>query len=493
MPRKKATKEPQAPQPDQQGITRITISNFKSIVGEQSIDIRPLTILAGANSSGKSSMMQPLLLLKQTLEAPYDPGALLLDGPNVKFSQAEQLLARRMDGIVADTFSVGIMQDNDDDGVVTFLKKSEGGVFEVEKTIHKIINLEYCIRADMTLAELNEEIASLYEKIVVPALDEGLQQPDGLKEREFAIRAPDSVKKAIEALITKIRELHEITPKQDQYPFALFQNRCFLDFFVNPKARGEGPYIFVGSRNHRTNSLHRALHLPGFRGSPQRTYPLIPLGPNFTNFSGTFENYTASVIASWQRQKDQQKLALLNRDLTRLGLTNKIVAQQVSGAHIELLVNRLLHGQDGAEDLVNIADVGFGVSQALPVVVALHAAEPGQLVYIEQPEIHLHPRAQCAIAEVLADAALAGKRVVIETHSDLVLSSIQTLVAEGKLPPELVKLHWFEQLPDGSTKITSADLDKAGAFGAWPEDFHTVILSAENRYLNAAEAQLMGE
>ncbi|MEO7022011.1 MAG: AAA family ATPase, partial [Ktedonobacteraceae bacterium] len=156
-------------------------------------------------------------------------------------------------------------------------------------------------------------------------------------------------------------------------------------------------------------------------------------------------------------------------------------------------VNRFLHNDDGAEDMVNIADVGFGVSQALPVVVALHIAESGQLVYIEQPELHLHPRAQCAIAEVLADAALAGKRVVIETHSDLLLSSIQTLVAEGKLPPELVKLHWFEQLSDGSTKITSTDLDKAGAFGDWPEDFHNVILNAENRYLNAAEAQLMGE
>ncbi|MEO7022316.1 MAG: AAA family ATPase, partial [Ktedonobacteraceae bacterium] len=69
MSRKKTKKVLQSPQPAQEGITRITISNFKSIIGEQSIDIKPLTILAGANSSGKSSMMQPLLLLKQTLEA----------------------------------------------------------------------------------------------------------------------------------------------------------------------------------------------------------------------------------------------------------------------------------------------------------------------------------------------------------------------------------------------------------------------------------------
>src|SRR6266699_7321415 len=76
------------------GITRLTVARFKSIRHEQSIEIRPLTFLAGANSSGKSSIMQPLLLLKQTLEAPYDPGALLLNGPNVKFTSFEQMLFR---------------------------------------------------------------------------------------------------------------------------------------------------------------------------------------------------------------------------------------------------------------------------------------------------------------------------------------------------------------------------------------------------------------
>ena len=58
-----------------EGITKIAVKGFKSIAEEREIDIRPLTILAGANSSGKSSIMQPLLMLKQTLEAPYDNGA----------------------------------------------------------------------------------------------------------------------------------------------------------------------------------------------------------------------------------------------------------------------------------------------------------------------------------------------------------------------------------------------------------------------------------
>ena len=76
-----------------EGITAISVRGFKSLAKESRIEIRPLTILAGANSSGKSSIMQPLLLLKQTLEASYDPGPLLLNGPNAKFTAVDQIFS----------------------------------------------------------------------------------------------------------------------------------------------------------------------------------------------------------------------------------------------------------------------------------------------------------------------------------------------------------------------------------------------------------------
>src|SRR2546426_12090796 len=96
-------------QPTQeQGITAITVRGFKSLYNESRIELRPLTILAGANSSGKSSIMQPLLLLKQTLEASYDPGPLLLDGPNVKLTSTEQLLTHINRRGRVKAFSIGI-------------------------------------------------------------------------------------------------------------------------------------------------------------------------------------------------------------------------------------------------------------------------------------------------------------------------------------------------------------------------------------------------
>src|SRR6266567_1774518 len=75
-------------------VTAIAVEGYKSLARRQRMDIRPLTLLAGANSSGKSSILQPLLLIKQTLDSPYDPGYLRIDGPNVVFSSNDQLFSQ---------------------------------------------------------------------------------------------------------------------------------------------------------------------------------------------------------------------------------------------------------------------------------------------------------------------------------------------------------------------------------------------------------------
>jgi predicted ATPase len=116
---------------------------------------------------------------------------------------------------------------------------------------------------------------------------------------------------------------------------------------------------------------------------------------------------------------------------------------------------------------------------------------PRGLADIEQPEIHLHPWAQVAIARRLVNAASRGVRVVAETHSSLILLAVQTLVAEGAIEPGLVGLNWFlRNKKDGTTRLKTAELDEAGRFGDWPEDFDEVALEAENRYLSAAEGRL---
>ena len=166
--------------------------------------------------------------------------------------------------------------------------------------------------------------------------------------------------------------------------------------------------------------IRRIVHVPGLRGNPERTYNTAGVGSEFPGF---FENYLASIVNYWQETKDD-RLIKLGQALEFLGLNWKVEARQINDVQIELLVGRLSRS-GSASDTVSIADVGFGVSQTLPILVALLVAEPGQLVYLEQPEIHLHPRAQVALAQILVDSANRGVRVVIETHGELLLLAVQ--------------------------------------------------------------------
>ncbi|MCP4546634.1 MAG: hypothetical protein GY835_09245 [bacterium] len=127
------------------------------------------------------------------------------------------------------------------------------------------------------------------------------------------------------------------------------------------------------------------VHVPGLRGNPARSYPATAVGEVFP---GTFETYTASMIHSWQERADP-RLEQQSRDLLPLGLSDRIATKRIDAAQVEVRVGRLPVGRRpkaapaaSRRDLVNVAGVGFGVSQTLPVLVALLVAQPGQLVYL---------------------------------------------------------------------------------------------------------------
>ena len=445
-------------------ITKIAVKGFKSIAEECEIDIRPLTILAGANSSGKSSIMQPLLMLKQTLDAPYDPGPLLLDGPNVQFTEAEQFLSTLVGEERTDRFQIRIdtSMSNLSNSVETTFRKGPDGI-EIVDMISEIkleppfLPVRFTLYPDMS----SEKVKLLADQNLIP---------------EYFEMPPDS--DILEELNLVFRE--HFVPKDSD---VVKRSRCFLNFASQDGSMSTNLTGFLGF------SILNSIHLPGLRGNPERTYKRTSTGPRY---SGTFENYVANIIHKWQETKDK-RLKMITDTLQKLGLTGHIGTQKIGDVGIELQVGRLLYDKTDNTEMVNIADVGFGVSQILPVLVAVIAAEPGRLVYIEQPELHLHPRAQVALAQVLADAAKRGVRVIAETHSSLLLLGIQTLVAEGDLPPELVKLHWFSRNKDGVTEVDSVDLDEAGTYGDWSMDFDDVSLSVQSRFLDAVDNVRFGE
>jgi predicted ATPase len=234
----------------------------------------------------------------------------------------------------------------------------------------------------------------------------------------------------------------------------------------------------------------------GLRGTYDREFYLHGL-PSAGPFPGDFEDYVPSILEAWKNDSTQtglgyESLNAVREALQLLELASDVQTRKLNESQIEVRVPRTLKGD--SKDLVNIADVGLAVEQILSSLVALTLAHPNQLVYIEQPELHLHPRAQWKLARILAQASNRGVRLVIETHSSLLLRGILTEIAENRIANDKVILHWFERDEEtGLTTIRPKVPDSAGRVGDWPEDFSDVELKSDNQYLDAVEKKLYTE
>ncbi|MDE5777081.1 MAG: DUF3696 domain-containing protein [Lachnospiraceae bacterium] len=130
------------------------------------------------------------------------------------------------------------------------------------------------------------------------------------------------------------------------------------------------------------------------------------------------------------------------------------------------------------EESTNPLNMGFGVSYVLPVIVSLLKAQEGDLIIVENPEAHLHPKGQRIMGELIALAASHGVQIIIETHSDHVLNGVRLAVKEGKIKPEHTQINFFYEWKDEKDEIspprhekTSPRIFSDGSLSNWPEGF----------------------
>ena len=115
--------------------------------------------------------------------------------------------------------------------------------------------------------------------------------------------------------------------------------------------------------------------------------------------------------------------------------------------------------------------LGTGVSQLLPILVLCLVTAPGKLILLEQPELHLHPGAQQRLADFFLQIVASGRRVLVETHSEYLVTRLRRAVVVSGQDPKIIALQFVARDEKGQVQVTRSDMSKEGTFQYWPKGF----------------------
>jgi predicted ATPase len=433
-------------------LTNLDLRNFKSWEATGDVRLAPITGLFGTNSSGKTSLLQALLLLKQTSESadrglplqfgdPKSP-ANLGDFRSVIYRHANEAeLGLSLSWTQSASF---VAKDPDDRG----------------KPLVESRDLS------VTTKVRDESNGSQTVRLVVPEFRYGVGAAGfGMRRRPKERAEYDLFAESIAFKFLRYRGRQwPLPPPTKCYGFpdqvrAYFQNAGFLS---------DLELAFE-------EQLGRVYYLGPLRAYPERNYTWSGAQPSDMGRAG--EQAIHALLSSRDRGdlisqgKGIRRVTLeqyVAEWLKRLGLIAEFRVEAVAGGS-QIFQVKVRKTPGGTESL--ITDVGFGVSQILPVIVLCFYVPEGSTVILEQPEIHLHPAVQANLADVLIDAwDRRGVQILVESHSEHLLRRLQRRVAERKLRNNDVALYFCEATDQGS-KLTPLDLDIFGNIANWPADF----------------------
>jgi len=218
-------------------------------------------------------------------------------------------------------------------------------------------------------------------------------------------------------------------------------------------------------------------YISAYRLHPERTY--LQNGGYYTRIGKFGEHYTNQILL-WEVNKAPEYQQLV-KALRGIGLVNNIQSNQLPGGRYELLVNSKKGGVTAS-----LNDVGFGISQFLPIAVADVQLGKDSTLLVEQPEIHLHPEIQANLANYFTQQANENdKNYLIETHSEYLLNRFRALIVKGELKEEDIAIYYIQN--DGQ-KATVHDLKFTtdGQIHNAPEEFFkTYMIDVMDIALNA--------
>ena len=426
----------------------LRLRGFKSWADTGRMELRPITGLFGANSSGKTSILQFLLLMKQTAESP--DRQLVLDfgdeqspvslgsfrdivfdhSPEGELrGQLEWRLTKPL-RITDPKSPKSILYSVESMGFETVISSNGNGSLAVQRFAYHFDGHALGMRR-------KDDRSPEYELLEDPGgyhFERTVGRPKALTSPSKCYGFPDQVR-------------------------ASYQNAGFL---ADLQVAFEG---FL-------QGIH---YLGPLRGYPERQYLWSGAQPGDVGRRG--EQAVNALLASQARGKYispgprrpkrslEEVVAIWLRDL---GLISDFRVERIAD---DSNLYRASVRKTPRSPYVLLTDVGFGVSQVLPILVLCYYVPEGSIVILEQPEIHLHPAVQAGLADVFIDAAKTrGIQVVFESHSEHLLQRLQLRIAEERLPSADAALYFCDFRGDRS-HLKRLEVDLFGNITNWPQDF----------------------
>jgi predicted ATPase len=394
----------------------ITLDGFRCFAEPARVTFGALTVLAGANSAGKSSVIHALMALMQSEQQPID-GHLRLSGEWVEIGNFKQALnygrqeARR--------FTLGITSriGSDESDVLLTLDEPDESSAETAR----IERLEGCWNG----------------KEISAAPGEG------------------------GAYAWKVRDEPSAPWKQTGVSSDL--SPWSMPFST--------PYWSMWARS-IVQTYHSVLYLSAFRDLPRRFYPRrrSKLGP----LLGPMGEYAAETL--FARRNQMVDILPAPGAPRLLGAALEAWWSHIFGGDYGLRAESaedlgyILSLDTPSAENLRLTQVGTGLSQALPVIVLALCSKPGDLVVIESPEVQLHPAAQHRLMDLFVALARAGRQVILETHSDHIIHAAQLAVKDKKLSPDDVAMRFFS-MDEGAARVEPVPIDEHGRMQKQPIGF----------------------
>lgn len=433
-------------------LTRLSFKRFKSWQDSGDIRLAPITVFFGSNSAGKTSIPQLLLLLKQTAESSDRQRVLQLGDANRTL-------------VDLGTFE-DLMYEHD---------MAASFDFELEWTLGDRLRIEDAVSNRSYAGDKLNFSASI-------GADRN-QQP---VVRSLAYRLLDGQDRILGVAMQRAAS-GKFELSADDYRLVRHQGRPWplpdpIRFYGFPDEAAVHfqNAAFVSDLAFQLERLLKSIYYVGpLRKYPKRLYLWSGEVPDHVGTRG--DRAIEAILAASKRnfnwiakQKTKPLAALVAERLRGMGLIDdfKIRPLGANRKEYEVLVRTRARLPE-----VKLTDVGFGVSQVLPVIVEAFFVPRHSIVIFEQPEIHLHPRVQAALADLFVDAVRAREagqardcQFIIESHSEHFLRRLQRRIAEEQISSDQVALYFVDVSDVGST-IRPLAVDLFGNIANWPDGF----------------------